>query len=155
MSDSQLISSSTVAAGNEGTIPASDPRFSQNIGLITRAQGGDETAMEKLVLDNMGLVRTVAVKFRDRGTEFEDLMQIGTMGMIKAIHSFDTSRGTAFSTYAVVTPDGEWHEPGEMGWWGISFATDEEEANWYNEYSKFIDMANKNNYLVTIVDCHI
>ena len=62
---------------------------------------------------------------------------------------------SAFSTYAVVTPDGEWHEPGEMGWWGISFATDEEEANWYNEYSKFIDMANKNNYLVTIVDCHI
>ena len=62
---------------------------------------------------------------------------------------------SAFSTYAVVTPDGEWHEPGEMGWWGISFATDEEESKWYNEYSKFIDMAKKNNYLVTIVDCHI
>ena len=42
-----------------------------------------------------------------------------------------------------------------MGWWGISFATDEEESKWYNEYSKFIDMAKKNNYLVTIVDCHI
>ena len=84
-----------------------DPRFAQNISLITRAQSGDKTAMEKLVLDNMGLVRTVAVKFRDRGTEFEDLMQIGTMGMIKAIHSFDTSRGTAFSTYAVPLIVGE------------------------------------------------
>ena len=87
--------------------PTSDPRFAQNIALITRAQSGDEAAMEKLVMDNMGLVRTVAVKFRDRGTEFEDLMQIGTMGMIKAIHSFDTSRGTAFSTYAVPLIVGE------------------------------------------------
>ena len=84
-----------------------DPRFARNISLITLAQSGDEAAMEKLVVDNMGLVRTVAVKFRDRGTEFEDLMQIGTMGMIKAIHSFDTSRGTAFSTYAVPLIVGE------------------------------------------------
>ena len=41
---------------------------------------------------------------------------------------------TAFSTYAVLTPDGEWHEPGEMGWWGISHASDEEEKKykmWY------------------------
>ena len=87
--------------------PTPDPRFAHNIALITRAQSGDEAAMEKLVVDNMGLVRTVAVKFRDRGTEFEDLMQIGTMGMIKAIHSFDTSRGTAFSTYAVPLIVGE------------------------------------------------
>ena len=87
--------------------PAPDPRFAQNISLIALAQSGDETAMEKLVVDNMGLVRTVAVKFRDRGTEFEDLMQIGTLGMIKAIHSFDTSRGTAFSTYAVPLIVGE------------------------------------------------
>ena len=87
--------------------PSPDPRFAQNISLITRAQSGDEAAMEKLVVDNMGLVRTVAVKFRDRGTEFEDLMQIGTLGMIKAIHSFDTTRGTAFSTYAVPLIVGE------------------------------------------------
>ena len=84
-----------------------DPRFARNISLITLAQGGDKAAMEKLVVDNMGLVRTVAVKFRDRGTEFEDLMQIGTLGMIKAIHSFDTTRGTAFSTYAVPLSVGE------------------------------------------------
>ena len=86
---------------------APDPRFAKNISLITRAQSGDEAAMEALVVDNMGLVRTVAVRFRDRGTEFEDLMQIGTMGMIKAIHSFDVTRGTAFSTYAVPLIVGE------------------------------------------------
>ena len=86
---------------------APDPRFAHNIALITRAREGDEAAMERLVLDNMGLVRTVAVRFRDRGTEFEDLLQIGTMGMIKAIHSFDVGRGTAFSTYAVPLIVGE------------------------------------------------
>ncbi len=88
-------------------VASPDPRFSQNIALVAEAQSGDKAAMERLVLDNMGLVRTVAVKFRDRGTEFEDLMQIGTLGMIKAIHSFDVSRGTAFSTYAVPLIVGE------------------------------------------------
>ena len=101
MSDSQFVISSAVAPKEDAEPSAPDPRFAHNLTLITSAQEGDEAAMEKLVMDNMGLVRTVAVKFRDRGTEFEDLMQIGTMGMIKAIHSFDTGRGTAFSTYAV------------------------------------------------------
>lgn len=86
---------------------ADSTRFSQNIALVAAAQSGDKEAMERLVLDNMGLVRTVAVKFRDRGTELEDLLQIGTLGMIKAIHSFDVSRGTAFSTYAVPLIVGE------------------------------------------------
>ena len=102
MTDPQIL-----AAIPESPTPSPDPRFAHNISLIAKAQSGDKTAMERLVLDNMGLVRTVAVKFRDRGTEFEDLMQIGTMGMIKAIHSFDTERGTAFSTYAVPLIVGE------------------------------------------------
>ena len=107
MSDSQYVIPSAIVPKEEADPPTPDPRFAQNISLITLAQSGDETAMEKLVMDNMGLVRTVAVKFRDRGTEFEDLMQIGTLGMIKAIHSFDTTRGTAFSTYAVPLIVGE------------------------------------------------
>ena len=82
-------------------------RFSQNLTLVAAAQSGDRDAMERLVVDNMGLVRSVAGRFRDRGTEYEDLIQIGTMGMIKAIHSFDLSRGTAFSTYAVPLIVGE------------------------------------------------
>ncbi|HOA85179.1 MAG TPA: sigma-70 family RNA polymerase sigma factor, partial [Bacillota bacterium] len=56
---------------------------------------------------NGGLVRSIAIRFRDRGTEIEDLIQIGMIGMIKAVNSFDTSRGTAFSTYAVPLIIGE------------------------------------------------
>lgn len=85
----------------------SSERYAQNLSLVAAAQSGDRDAMERLVVDNMGLVRSVAVKFRDRGTEYEDLVQIGTMGMIKAIHSFDLTRGTAFSTYAVPLIVGE------------------------------------------------
>ena len=55
----------------------------------------------------MGLVRTVAKRFLDRGTEYEDLIQIGTIGMVKAIRSFSLERGTAFSTYAVPLIVGE------------------------------------------------
>ena len=82
-------------------------RYAHHMGLIRLAQVGDGDAMERLVVENMGLVRSVAVKFRDRGTEMEDLIQIGTLGMIKAIRSFDCGRGTAFSTYAVPLIVGE------------------------------------------------
>lgn len=78
-----------------------------NLELIRQAQGGDRTAMETLITQNMGLVRTVARRFMGRGVEFEDLTQIGTIGMLKAAKSFDTSFGTAFSTYAVPLIIGE------------------------------------------------
>ena len=71
------------------------------------AQSGDEGANEKLIIENMALVKSIAFKFRDRGTEFEDLIQIGTIGMLKAIRSFEHERGTAFSTYAVPLIVGE------------------------------------------------
>lgn len=62
---------------------------------------------------------------------------------------------TQFSTYAVLTPDGEWHEPGKMGWWAISDATPEQEANFEKNYEeKFIKAANPE-WNLTIVDCHI
>lgn len=82
-------------------------RYASNPELILRAQEGDEAAMEQVVMLNMGLVRSLATRFRDRGTEMEDLIQIGTIGMIKAIRSFDLSRGTTFSTYAVPLIVGE------------------------------------------------
>ena len=66
-----------------------------------------DAAMEALVLENSGLVRKIAHRFIGRGTEEEDLVQIGMIGMIKAIRSFDLSRGTAFSTYAVPLIVGE------------------------------------------------
>lgn len=75
------------------------------------AQSEDErTAMqatEALVESNMGLVKSIALRFRGRGTEYEDLVQIGTIGMLKAIRSFDADKGCAFSTYAVPLITGE------------------------------------------------
>ncbi len=87
--------------------------FSRNISLIAIAQkngGESEEAMAataELVESNRGLVRKIALRFKDRGVEIEDLLQIGTIGMIKAIRSFDESRGTCFSTYAVPLIFGE------------------------------------------------
>lgn len=90
----------------------SDPgRTERNRLLIGAAQSDDEQsaaqALETLVSENTGLVRSLALRFCGRGTEYEDLIQIGTIGMIKAIRSFDLSRGTAFSTYAVPLIVGE------------------------------------------------
>ncbi len=91
--------------------PFHDERYLRNRALLVAAQSSNESeadaATETLILENTALVKSIALKFRDRGTEFEDLMQIGTIGMIKAIRSFDTQRGTAFSTYAVPLIVGE------------------------------------------------
>ncbi len=84
-----------------------DERFQRNRELIIRAQSGDESAAETLIIENTALVKSIALKFRDRGTELEDLMQIGMIGMLKAINSFQIERGTAFSTYAVPLIVGE------------------------------------------------
>jgi len=81
--------------------------FTKNKELIELAQAGDEKATEELIKSNTGLVRSIAVRFRDRGLEYDDLMQIGTIGMLKAIRSFDLDRGTVFSTYAVPLIIGE------------------------------------------------
>ena len=82
-------------------------RGERNRILIAEAQAGDDGAMEALVVENAGLVRSLAQRFCGRGTELEDLIQIGTIGMIKAIRSFSLERGTAFSTYAVPLIVGE------------------------------------------------
>lgn len=82
-------------------------RFRRNRELVLLAQSGDERATELLILENTALVKSLALKFRDRGTELEDLIQIGMIGMLKAINSFDVERGTAFSTYAVPLIVGE------------------------------------------------
>lgn len=75
--------------------------------LLDRAKSGDALAEELLMRENMGLVKSVAARFLGRGVEFEDLCQLGSIGMLKAIRNFDTSLGTAFSTYAVPLIIGE------------------------------------------------
>lgn len=86
---------------------AAEARFVRNRELVRLAHDGDDAALETIVKENIPLVRSIAHKFRDRGCEFEDLMQIGIMGMIKAVRSFQVDRGTAFSTYAVPLIVGE------------------------------------------------
>ena len=81
--------------------------YERNTELLLRVREGDAAAEALLVEENAGLVRTVARRFLERGTEYEDLVQIGTIGMLKAIRSFDVERGTAFSTYAVPLIVGE------------------------------------------------
>lgn len=66
-------------------------------------------------------------------------------------------RNSTFSTYSILTPDGEWLEPGTMGWFGISSATENEEREWYKSYQSIIKKFAEENpdYVVTLVDCHI
>ncbi len=77
------------------------------LNFINRAQNGDEAAREKLVLENTGLIWSVVKRFMNRGYEKEDLFQIGSIGLIKAIDRFDTEYSVAFSTYAVPLIMGE------------------------------------------------
>lgn len=81
--------------------------YSKNQELLKLAINGDAHATERLMECNLGLVRSIALRFRDRGVEYDDLVQIGSIGMLKAIRSFDISKGTVFSTYAVPLIIGE------------------------------------------------
>ena len=75
--------------------------------LIRRAQQGDLEASEALVTENAGLIWSVAKRFLGRGTEAEDLYQLGCVGFLKAVDGFDLAFGTQFSTYAVPKISGE------------------------------------------------
>ncbi|MGL5435257.1 MAG: SigF/SigG family RNA polymerase sporulation sigma factor [Lachnospiraceae bacterium] len=75
--------------------------------LISLAHEGDKNAREQVVLDNVGLVWSVVRHFSNRGYELEDLFQIGSIGLLKAIDKFDLSFDVKFSTYAVPMITGE------------------------------------------------
>ena len=75
--------------------------------LIISAQAGDQQASEKLVAENSGLIWSVARRFMGRGTEPDDLYQLGCLGFLKAVEGFDIRYGTQFSTYAVPKIAGE------------------------------------------------
>lgn len=74
---------------------------------LLAAKNGDENAMEQVISSNLGLVKSIALRFAGRGVETEDLIQIGTVGMIKAIRGFQTEKGCKFTTYAVPLIMGE------------------------------------------------
>ncbi len=75
--------------------------------LISKSQNGDKEAMAKIIEDNQGLVWSVVKKFGGRGLEFDDLYQIGIIGLMKCIDKFDTKFEVKFSTYAVPMIMGE------------------------------------------------
>jgi len=75
--------------------------------LIRRSQNGDKSAGEQLITENSGLIWSVAKRFVGRGTDTEDLYQLGCLGFLKAVDGFDLEYGTQFSTYAVPKISGE------------------------------------------------
>lgn len=75
--------------------------------LIAQCQAGDQAAKEAILAENTGLIWSVVKRFTGRGTEAEDLFQLGCLGFIKAVEGFDLQFGTQFSTYAVPKIAGE------------------------------------------------
>lgn len=75
--------------------------------LIAQSQAGDREATQALVEENTGLIWAVARRFLGRGTEPDDLYQLGCLGFLKAVEGFDLEYGTQFSTYAVPKIAGE------------------------------------------------
>lgn len=88
------------------------PRFpllseKEMMGLLQKAQNGDIEARERLINCNLKLIFNLIQRFSNRGYELEDLFQIGSIGLMKAIDKFDFSFGVKFSTYAVPMIIGE------------------------------------------------
>lgn len=75
--------------------------------LIVCAKNGDESAKERLINENSPLIKSVIKKYLNKGIEFDDLYQLGSLGFLKAINNFDESFGVKFSTYAVPMIAGE------------------------------------------------
>ena len=79
----------------------------QTLQLIERAKDGDETAKTALVTENMPLIKSIVKRYGNVHVEYEDLMQLGAMGLIKAVNNFDSAYNVKFSTYAVPMIAGE------------------------------------------------
>lgn len=79
----------------------------RTLALIKMAHEGDKAARDTLIEENMGLVWSIVKRFQNRGVEMEDLFQIGSIGLIKAVDKFDLSYDVQFSTYAVPMITGE------------------------------------------------
>lgn len=73
----------------------------ETLELIDKAQKGDEYSKNRLIEYNLGLVRSVVSKFMNIGYDRDDLFQLGSIGLIKAIYKFDSQFNVKFSTYAV------------------------------------------------------
>lgn len=81
--------------------------FAETLQLIEKAQNNDETAKEKLINENSPLIKSIVKRYKNKGVEYDDLYQIGSMGFLKAIQNFDKNFNVKFSTYAVPMIAGE------------------------------------------------
>ncbi|SHE56249.1 RNA polymerase sporulation sigma factor SigF [Clostridium fallax] len=84
-----------------------DYNYNDNAELISLAKAGSEEAMNKVIEINLPLVSSISRKFSNRGYDYEDIFQIGSIGLIKAVNNFDDSFNVKFSTYAVPMIIGE------------------------------------------------
>ena len=81
--------------------------MTKNTTLIVMAKEGNKEAMNKLIEVNTPLVSSICKRFTNRGYDYEDIFQIGSMGLVKAINNFNDSFNVKFSTYAVPMIIGE------------------------------------------------
>lgn len=79
----------------------------QLLDYLKKAKLGDESAKEKLFVENSPLIKSIIKRFRNKGVEYDDLYQIACIGFLKAINNFDESFGVKFSTYTVPMIIGE------------------------------------------------
>lgn len=77
------------------------------LALIQRAHQGDKEARDTIFKENVGLIWSIVKRFTNRGVEMEDLFQIGSIGLLKAVDNFNLEYEVRFSTYAVPMISGE------------------------------------------------
>lgn len=92
---------------SEDNTKSSEFKYEINLELIERAKQGDKDALDKLIEKNLPLVSSISKKFLNRGYEYDDIFQIGSMGLVKAVNNFDAKYNVQFSTYAVPMIIGE------------------------------------------------
>lgn len=91
----------------KGNLKKEEYNYEDNQALLPLAKIGDEVAMNRLIEMNLPLVSSISKKFLNRGYDYEDIFQIGSIGLVKAIKNFDDSFNVKFSTYAVPMIIGE------------------------------------------------
>ncbi|MBW6408530.1 RNA polymerase sporulation sigma factor SigF [Clostridium weizhouense] len=91
----------------KGNLKREEYNYNDNSELLPLAKSGDNAAMNKLIEINLPLVSSISKKFLNRGYDYEDIFQIGSIGLVKAINNFDLNYNVKFSTYAVPMIIGE------------------------------------------------
>ena len=81
--------------------------YDETIRYLRKAKNGDELSKQTLIENNVLLVKSIVYRFKNKGVDFDDLYQLGCMGLLKAIYNFDESYNVKFSTYAVPMIIGE------------------------------------------------